>query len=757
MNTALKWIIGIVVVAAVVVGVFILSRGANNNASAATTLSTAQVTRDTIQATVSSNGAVQPNADLNLAFGSSGTVAQVNVKAGQRVNAGDVLAKIDDSQLQLAVTQAQAGLASAQANLETTKAGATQKDLTDAQATLNSAKASYDKAKTGGYTADDIANARAALNAAQAKLTQLKVGPTAADISSAKAAIDSAKVKLDQTVHGNATAADIANAKAAIDSAKIKLQQTVNGNATASDIANAQAALDAAKAKLATVQAGPTQSTISAAQLKVTDAQTSLDKTISQQQSSVTAALDARNQADDAVRNAQDNLATVFAQTHDGNGNFRSDPANSPNHYEDLYATAQRTLADAVSSQDKAASAYNDALVQQQTSVQAAQAALADAKQQLSDTLNPPTAASDLASAQSAVVSAQASLDKLTKGSTNTDIQAAQLAVDQAQASYNKLTQGSTASDIKAAQDAVTQAQASYDKLFTATTPDTIASAQAAVVSAQASYDKIVNGGTPDDLATAQSQVDQAQAALNDLKAGPTQQALSVSMASVEQAQATLDLDKLKLADAVITAPFAGVVNAVSIVPGQVIASGTAIELVDDSSYHIDINVGEADVSKLAIGQEVDITFDAVPTATVTGKLTFIASKSTVSSNVVSYLTTVTIDSQTATASGVKAGMTANANIVYLSHTNALLVPNRAVKTVSGQKTVTVRSGGVNTTIAVQTGLSDGTNTEITSGSLAEGDTVVLNTTSTTTTTTGGGGGRGFGGGGGVVFGGGGG
>jgi len=94
--------------------------------------------------------------------------------------------------------------------------------------------------------------------------------------------------------------------------------------------------------------------------------------------------------------------------------------------------------------------------------------------------------------------------------------------------------------------------------------------------------------------------------------------------------------------------------------------------------------------------------------------------------------------------------MTANANVVYQSHANALLVPNRAVKTVgtgtNARKVVTVRSGGVNKDVTVQTGLNDGTYTEITSSDVAEGDTVVLNSATTTTTTNGGGGGRGLGG-----------
>lgn len=744
MKTALKWIIGIVVVAALLVGGFFVLRGQQNNATAATTVQTAQVVRDTIQATVSSNGSVQPNADVQLSFGSSGTVAAVNVVAGQRVKKGDVLASIDNSDLKLSVQQAQASLDSANANLATVKAGATAQQLADAQASLASAEAKYNQTKTGGYSGSDIAAAKASLDSAKAKLAILRQGPTAANIASAKASLDSAKIKLQQAKSGNATAADIASATANLNSAKLKLQQTINGNATSAQIASAQASLDAAKAKLAQVQAGPSAATTSAAQLKVTNAQTSLNDTITSQQSTVDAALVARDQADNAVRNAQDNLHTVYAQTHDLAGNFRSDPANNPGYNEELYAQAQRSLDDATGNQQKAADTYNAALVTQKNQVAMAQANLSDAQKQLNETLHPSTAAADLASAQQGVTAAQTSLDSLTKGSTQTDVQIQQLAVDQAQTALNKLTAPSSATDIQAAQDAVTQAQSSYDSLVAPATADTIAADEAAVASAQSSYDKMVQGGTSDDLTQAQAAVTQAQDNLDTLKAEPTAANLDTAQASVEQAQTNLTSAQLKLTQADITAPFNGVVNAVSVAVGQQ-GSTNALELVDDSSYHIDLNVGEADIPKVALGQDVSLTFDAVPTATVTGKVTFIASKSTVQSNVVSYLTTITLDN--ASTAMIKPGMTANANIVYLSHQNALLVPSKAVRTVGNTKVVTVRSGGANKDVTVQVGLSDGTYTEVTSGDVGEGDTVVLNSTTTTTTTNRGGGG-GFGGGG---------
>src|SRR5262249_45685768 len=90
--------------------------------------------------------------------------------------------------------------------------------------------------------------------------------------------------------------------------------------------------------------------------------------------------------------------------------------------------------------------------------------------------------------------------------------------------------------------------------------------------------------------------------------------------------------------------------------------------------------------------------------------------------------------------------------------TNVLTVPNRAIKTLGRQKYVTVLDTAHNNAqvrVVINTGISDDTNTEVTScvqtnnQCLQDGDLVVLNAT-TTSTTTGGGGGFIFGGGGGV-------
>ena len=90
---------------------------------------TGQVSRGDIEAQVLSSAALQPASELTLTFGSAGTLTTLNVKPGDHVEKGQVLASLDPSDLNLAVVQAQANLSSAQAKLESVKGGTAAKDL----------------------------------------------------------------------------------------------------------------------------------------------------------------------------------------------------------------------------------------------------------------------------------------------------------------------------------------------------------------------------------------------------------------------------------------------------------------------------------------------------------------------------------------------------------------------------------------------------------------------------------------------------
>jgi len=102
-------------------------------------LQTAAVRRGPLLATVDAAGTIQAKAQTILAFQASGTVGEVSVAPGDRVTKGQVLMKLDTTDLQLAVDQAQAALDIAQARLAQAKAGPGQQQL-------DAARANYDLA-----------------------------------------------------------------------------------------------------------------------------------------------------------------------------------------------------------------------------------------------------------------------------------------------------------------------------------------------------------------------------------------------------------------------------------------------------------------------------------------------------------------------------------------------------------------------------------------------------------------------------------
>src|SRR5712691_11366541 len=116
-------------------------------------LRTQAVTRGTVTQTVAISGSVSTSAQSKLAFKSSGKIAAVYVSVGQQVTAGQPLAKIDTTDLENALAQAQSNLRSAQLNYGHAAANAN-----DAQRTLE---------QTQQSTQNDIA-------AAQQTLAKLK-------------------------------------------------------------------------------------------------------------------------------------------------------------------------------------------------------------------------------------------------------------------------------------------------------------------------------------------------------------------------------------------------------------------------------------------------------------------------------------------------------------------------------------------------------------------------------------------------------
>ena len=146
--------VAIVVLAVVVLAgagglAYWLSSGSSQPTGLVVSTEVVSVTTGTIQQTVASSGTIEPATQAALNFAVSGTVNAVNVKAGQTVTAGEVLATVDTTALTEQVDAAQAQLDAAQARLASDQAdNASASQIDSDEASVTSAESSLSTAQT---------------------------------------------------------------------------------------------------------------------------------------------------------------------------------------------------------------------------------------------------------------------------------------------------------------------------------------------------------------------------------------------------------------------------------------------------------------------------------------------------------------------------------------------------------------------------------------------------------------------------------
>jgi len=219
-------------------------------------------------------------------------------------------------------------------------------------------------------------------------------------------------------------------------------------------------------------------------------------------------------------------------------------------------------------------------------------------------------------------------------------------------------------------------------------------------------------------LAVSQAQLEDAQRAWERVKDGPDEGDVSAAQARVDAARASLELAEIK-------APFAGTITFVDIKPGDQVAPGTlAFGLADLTRLLVDVEVSEVDIDRVKVGQEVTLTFDAIPEKTYQGLVHEVGQIGTALQGVVSFEVEVEVLNPD---SSIKPGMTAAVNIVVSQIENVLLVPNRAVRVQDGQRVVFVMRDGVPVTVEITLGASSDTDSEVLAGDLKVGDLIILN------------------------------
>ncbi|MGD8813124.1 MAG: efflux RND transporter periplasmic adaptor subunit [Anaerolineales bacterium] len=219
-----------------------------------------------------------------------------------------------------------------------------------------------------------------------------------------------------------------------------------------------------------------------------------------------------------------------------------------------------------------------------------------------------------------------------------------------------------------------------------------VAIAQAGLTDAQRSWERVANGPHPDDIAAAQ--------------------------ARINAAQATIDL-------ATIAAPFSGTITSSFVQHGDLVTPGTlAFGLSDLSPLFVDVQISEIDINRLQTGQEVVLTFDAIPNQTYLGTINQIDMVGTAIQGVVNFKVIVELDG---VDEAVKPGMTAAVNIIVSQIDGVLLIPNRAVRVRDGQRVVYLLKDDQIEPVAITLGASSETYSELVEGDIEIGDLVILN------------------------------
>ncbi len=225
-----------------------------------------------------------------------------------------------------------------------------------------------------------------------------------------------------------------------------------------------------------------------------------------------------------------------------------------------------------------------------------------------------------------------------------------------------------------------------------------VAVALASLESAERQYDKVKDGPDPDDIKMAEARIAGAQASLDA---------------------------------AFITAPFDGVITAVKVLPGDLVAPNSLAFRIDNlNNLLVDVAVSEVDINLISIGQPAKLAFDAILGKEYQGEVVSVSPVGILQQGLVSFEVTIKVldaDEE------VRPGLTAAVQIVVRQVEDALLIPNRAVRWVNGEQVVYVSKTGEAPTlkdlnrIPVTLGASSDEFTELLEGELGEGDFLVLN------------------------------
>ncbi|HMO56693.1 MAG TPA: efflux RND transporter periplasmic adaptor subunit [Roseiflexaceae bacterium] len=479
-------------------------------------------------------------------------------------------------------------------------------------------------------------------------------------------------------------------AQADLNQARADRQALVDG-ATADEIAAAQAQVDAARGTLAQTEASVTNADLLAAQARIDEAQALLARLEAGARPAEQRSADAQlAQAEAALITQRDALSSAKTTAE---------------------LALQRATAELTRVQATYAEARSNWEYVQQTG---------------NDPINPTRTNTQGRSVDNQVSAGQREQYYAAFVRAEAALRDAEAALQQAVVNFDTARQAEV-SGIRDAEARVAAALANADNIRAGADADAIAAARARLASAIAELDRLRGAARTAAIATQRANLDNAEARLAQLTNDPTASALARAEATVARATAQLELAQADLDDAVLRAPFAGIIGNIQIEVGEVIGNQSPITLLDTSRYSVKLKVDEIDVVRVQVGQAVDVTIDALNGPPLNGTVRRITPLASDSGSVTSYEVTVEVDPAN---QPVRPGMTTSAAILIARADNVLTIPAAAISMVAGMPTVEVLISGADgrRTIerrTIEPGLQAGSLVEVRSG-IRAGDEIVL-------------------------------
>ena len=629
MNKLVAGIIGVIIVAAIVIGavLFFIVRDDDEDDGAAA----ARSARASVAPVVRADAVVIPIQSADLGMPRQGIVSNVLVRENDAVKEGQLLVRLDDTDAAIAVQRAEAALASAQADINTLKLA------------IEKERELYDEARPG-----NLEQARSAAQAAQERFLHL----SGANRS------PGASVSADGALLEAEYAEAIADAERLVRQSEEKLLLLL-GVASTSDIAETPASVASKVAR--DKQIDDIRFAIFDLEIALEDAE-NMDKLNGDAEDAVAVANAllqnsmrllnvAELKADEADRKAEDVYEDALFEwrqvhkTYMGIDLTDDELLQDPDTLFRTWGVDLDTLFDRKNQsfpnqvlEDNPATRWNELKLFGWLSLHPTPSSV----YATCEGVNLPRgfhcverdyddAWNALAAAQEAMDSTQLKGANAVAGAENAVVQARQR-LENAERALEILQGGKQEMDAASIRSDIDAANAKLEDLMASPDATEVAQAEANIVTAEAALAAI----WPDDreIALAKQQLEDAELQIAKLEAGRDpldeerrEARIAAAEARIAVLQVNLDAARIALEDSELRAPFAGVVVALKVDAGEEVnARQVVMSLADASEWELlTVDLDELSVVNLSEGDNVKVSFDALPELEMSGTVSRIS------------------------------------------------------------------------------------------------------------------------------------